>query len=120
MSEIRPATELFVKAQIRTAGREGVPVTIVHRGDPTSGTVILKINLLNGTARVLVEARAESGRIWMPATATDPMTDAAAESYLSRQASIDPDVWIVEIEDKKGRLWFPGRVAGDEPPPAPF
>jgi len=114
--DFRPPTELFVKAQIRLAAQEGVPVTVIHRGDPTSGTVILKINLLNGTARVLIEAQSERGRIWTPATTTDPMPDAAAEAYLARQPDMDPDVWIVEIEDKKGRLWFPGRVSdGDAP-----
>jgi len=91
MSEdYRPPTELFVKAQIRVAAQEGVPITVVHRGDPTSGTIILKINRLNGTARVMIEAQSEKGRIWTPATNTDPMSDAAAEAYLALQPNMDP------------------------------
>ena len=85
-------------------------MTIAHRGHALSGTLILKINLLNGTARVLTETRYGDDRVWTPATNEDPMSDVAAEAYLSRQANIDPDVWIVEIEDKRGRIWFPGKV----------
>jgi len=119
MSEdYRPPTELFVKAQIRVAAQEGIPITVVHRGDPTSGTIILKINRLNGTARVMIEAQSEKGRIWTPATNTDPMSDAAAEAYLALQPNMDPDVWILEIEDKKGRLWFPGRLQDDTKSPS--
>jgi len=110
MSETRPPTSLYVTAQVRVAEREGVPITVIHRGDPNSGTIILKINLLNGTARVLTEARFDDERVWTPATSQDPMPDAAAEAYLSRQTDTDPDVWIVEVEDKKGRLWFPGKI----------
>jgi hypothetical protein len=112
MREERLATHLFVSAHARLASQEGIPVTVLHRGDPTSGTIILKINLLDRTARVLVEARSGDARIWMPATSTDPMPESEADAYLSRQAEIDPDVWIVEIEDKKGRLWFPGKLGG--------
>jgi hypothetical protein len=110
MSEDRLSTDLLVSAATRLAEKEGVPVTVVHRGDPNSGTLILKINLLNGTARVLTEVRDGDNRVWTPATSTDPVSDAAAEAYLSRQADIDPDVWLIEIEDKKGRVWFPGKI----------
>ncbi len=111
MAENKIPTALHVNAVARQAAQEGVFITVMHRGDPHSGTVILKINLLDGTARVLIEARDGGICIWTPAaTGQDPMPDAAAEAYLSRQPDIDPDVWIVEIEDKKGRLWFPGKI----------
>jgi hypothetical protein len=29
---------------------------------------------------------------------------------MARQADIDPDAWLIEIEDKQGRIWFPGKV----------
>jgi hypothetical protein len=114
MNDERPPLALFVSAVTRSAARDGVPVTVTHRGDPNSGTMILKINLLNGTARVLTEIRCDDERVWAPATNEDPMPEAAAEAYLARQAGIDPDVWLIEIEDKKGRLWFPGKVMDDK------
>ncbi|MFA5040590.1 MAG: DUF1491 family protein [Bdellovibrionales bacterium] len=112
MRESGLPTAFYVSAVIREAAQEGVSVIVVHKGDAQSGTMILKINLLNGTSRVLIEARDGENRVWIPATSTDPMTDAAAEAYLSKQTAIDPDVWLIEIEDKRGRLWFPGKVSG--------
>jgi hypothetical protein len=108
--ESRLSTDMYVSAHARLAEREGVPMTVIRRGDASSGTLILKINLLNGTARVLIEARYDNNRVWTPATHTDPMSEADADAYLARQTSIDPDAWLIEIEDKKGRIWFPGKV----------
>ena len=33
-----------------------------------------------------------------------------ADAYLAQQAKTDPDAWLIEIEDKQGRVWFPGKV----------
>ncbi|MDR3425698.1 MAG: DUF1491 family protein [Alphaproteobacteria bacterium] len=110
MNEDRLSTDLYVSAMTRLAAREGVPVMVLHRGDPSSGTLILKINLLNGTARILIEARYNDARVWTPATPTDPMTEKDADAYLSRQTQVDPDAWLIEIEDKQGRIWFPGKI----------
>ena len=101
--------DLLVSAQIRIAGREGVPVIIRKRGDD-SGSLILKINLLNGTARVLTQIRNNDELVWCPVSRTDPMPEAEAETYLEKQIAIDPDLWLVEVEDKQGRHWFPGRL----------
>lgn len=112
MSEDRLSTDFYVSATARLAAREGIPVTVLHRGDASSGTLILKINLLNGSARVLIEARYDEKRVWTPATNTDPMPERDADAYMSRQTEIDPDAWLIEIEDKQGRAWFPGKIVG--------
>jgi len=101
MTEARLATDLYVSAHIRAAARESVPITVTRRGDLSSGSLILKINLLNGTARVLIEARYDDARVWTPATHTDPMDEREADLYLARQAEVDPDAWIIEIEDRQ-------------------
>lgn len=110
MSDERLPTDFMIAAQIRMASREGVPVTVRRRGDNSVGTIILKINLLNGTARVLAQARFNDEIVWNPVSRIDPMSDLDAENYMNRQAEIDPDSWLLEIEDKQGRHWFPGRV----------
>ena len=32
-----------------------------------------------------------------------PAADTEVEAYLAREVKFDPDVWIVEIEDRAGR-----------------
>jgi hypothetical protein len=53
---------------------------------------------------VLSPARRGEERIW-----TRPIGEAADDSraaeYFARQIRIDPDVWIVEIEDRGGRTF---------------
>ena len=35
--------------------------------------------------------------------ASQPAPDPEIENYLSREAKFDPDLWIVEVEDRAGR-----------------
>ena len=104
------ATELLISAQRRVAAREGVPLTVVRKGYGSVGTILLKINRLDGTARVLSQVRYDDELVWSPVGKADPMTERDADAYLARQAEIDPDLWIIEIEDKQGRHWFPGKI----------
>ncbi len=103
-------TDMMINAHMRIAAREGVPLTVVRRGYSASGAILLKINRLDGTARVLTQVRYDDELAWSPVGRADPMDEKAADAYLARQASIDPDAWIIEIEDKQGRHWFPGKV----------
>jgi hypothetical protein len=103
-------TELIVTAQIRIAAREGIPITVRRRGNNSVGTIMLKINRLDGTARVLTQVRYDDELVWSPVGRIDPLPEAEADKYLDQQANMDPDSWLLEIEDKQGRHWFPGRV----------
>ena len=77
-------TDFIIGATIRRAAQEGVPIVVRQRGDNARGTLVLKINLLDGTARVLTQGRSGDTQIWIPAGKTDPMPDAAAESTLAQ------------------------------------
>lgn len=101
-------TDLRITAQRRLAACHGVPMTVTHKGDPTSGAIYLKINLLNGTAEVLTQVRDQGGALaWLSTSDGQPLPEKEADAYLSSQVAFDPDLWIVEVEDKQGRHWFP-------------
>ena len=95
-----------ISAQIRIAAASGIPMMVVHKGHPTAGAIYLKINRLDGTAEVLSEIRNEGQRVWMR-TSDKPMADREADMYLYELTESDPDLWVVEVEDKQGRHWFP-------------
>ena len=103
-------TDMLISAQRRVAAREGVPITVVRRGYSSVGTILLKVNRLDGTARVLSQIRYDGELVWSPVGRSDPMDDRDAEAYLAKQGAIDPDLWIIEVEDKQGRHWFPGKI----------
>lgn len=95
---------IFVRALIRRAEVSGAQAFVVRKGSEEAGAVILKLAPLDGTATVLTQARAgaEGELVWMqPLGARAPETE--ANEFLAKQARFDPDVWIVEIEDREGR-----------------
>ena len=109
MSDQLP-TDILVTAQIRIAANNGIPIFVRHRGDNNSGTIVLKINKLDGSARVLTQVMQDEKLVWAPVSKKDPMPDEDAENYLKQRVDFDPDVWLLEVEDKEGRHWFPGKV----------
>jgi hypothetical protein len=104
------STDLVVSAQIRIAAQQGIPITVVHRGDASSGTIILKINKLDGTFCVYTQIRLEDELVWSRAHAAATISENEADRYLEKQLSFDPDLWALEVEDRHGNLWFPGRI----------
>lgn len=103
----RLPTALWVSATIRRLSAEAVPVVVVNKGEAESGILTVKLNLLDGTARVLTESRGMDGKPgWMGPLGDDPIPEEKADAYLSRAADRDPDIWVVEVEDRQGRNPF--------------
>jgi hypothetical protein len=104
MTEPRLKTSIWVSALIRRAEIGGASAFVAKKGEPDSGAVIVKIALLDGTARVWSSAYGRDGqRRWVHATGTAVVSDADAEAYVTRARSRDADLWVIEIEDRKGR-----------------
>lgn len=97
----RLKAEIWVKALIRRCEVAGVSALVVRRGDAGSGTVLLKVNTLDGQAQIYSPARDGEGElIWL---AKGRKTEAEADAYIEKQRSFDPDIWVVEVEDREGR-----------------
>jgi len=100
----RLKAEIWVKALIRRCEVEGASAMVVRRGDAGSGTVLVKLNTLDGRASVFAPARDGEGRlVWMRAPSAEPVSEAEADAYIEKQRNFDPDIWVVEIEDRQGR-----------------
>jgi hypothetical protein len=97
----RLTAEFWVQAYLARLRLADIPAFVTRRGDATAGAVIVKLNRLDGSAAAFARSYDAAGtRVWTPLTdATEPDVDAALE----RQRRFDPDLWIVEIEDRAGR-----------------
>ena len=97
----RLTAEFWVTAYLARLRLADIPAFVVARGDATAGAVVVKLNRLDGTAAAFARSWDAAGaRVWTP-IADGP--DAEVESALARQRRFDPDLWIVEVEDRLGR-----------------
>lgn len=100
----RLKAEFWVKALLRRCAAADAAAVVVRRGDADAGAVLVKVNRLDGSASVYSAGWSLDGeRVWRRATGVEPAPDREAEAYISRQAQRDPDLWVVEIEDRAGR-----------------
>jgi len=101
---------LWIAAVRRSAAASGIPLMVLQRGDETSGGILLKINLTDGQTRLFSQVLLDDELAWMVAGERDPLPEKEADMEAQERGENDPDLWIVEIEDREGRLWFEGRV----------
>ena len=96
---------------MRRSSANGIAVMIVHKGDPARGSVMVKLNRLERGCTVLAETRDKEGmRAWIRGTGPEPVAEAAADEYVARNRKYDPDLWVIEVEDRDGRLPFDGTI----------
>jgi hypothetical protein len=96
---------IFVRATIRRAEVAGAAAFVVRKGSEEAGAILLKISRLDGTSMVLSQARRGEGELVWVKPIGDAVDDAAAAKYFEKQIRYDPDLWIVEIEDREGRTF---------------
>ncbi len=112
MEELK--TEFWASALIRRASGAGAFAGVVRRGDSDAGAVLVKVATLDGRARLYAPARDGAGeRIWLDLSAgTLGDVEVDVDAYAKKRSQTDPDLWVVEIEDKQGRHFLMERVDG--------
>lgn len=97
------STDLWVGALIRRAEQAGAFPVVVRKGDTRAGAVLLKVlNRAEGTTRLYAEAtRMDGAQVWMQPARSEQEAD--LDAYIERAIRIDPDIWVVEIDDRDGR-----------------
>jgi hypothetical protein len=96
---------IFVRALIRRVEVAGAQAFVVRKGSEEAGAVFLKIARLDGTSLVLSQARRGEGELVWVKPLGETTDDANASAYFDKQMKFDPDLWIVEIEDREGRAF---------------
>jgi len=107
---MRLKSALWVAAYLRRCQVEGAFAVVRRRGAEEAGAVFVRISRLDGTSDLFgpapqsaVDEGQGADRSFAPSLAAQPAPDAAVEAYLAREIKFDPDVWIVEVEDRAGR-----------------
>ncbi|TAN62076.1 MAG: DUF1491 family protein [Magnetospirillum sp.] len=105
MSEPKLKARLWVQAAIRRCDVLGIPAVVVRKGDADAGVVLVKLNRGAAGCEVFSQVRDAAGRLaWLRATGPLPVPEDRADAYIARQREVDWDLWVLEVEDREGRL----------------
>ena len=107
MSEPRLKARLWVQAAIRRCMVENVAAVVAAKGDETAGAVLVKLNRGADGCEVFSQVRDGAGQpAWLRATGPEPVPEARADAYVARAREVDCDLWVIEIDDRAGRVPF--------------
>jgi hypothetical protein len=116
---MRLKSAIWVSAYIRRCMIEGAYAVVRRRGAEEAGAIFVKIDRLDGTADLFGPApqsafdEAHPGdRAFIACLRAQPRPYDEIEKYVSRQVEFDPDIWVVEVEDRQGRN-FLDRIVSD-------
>ncbi|MFD0915881.1 DUF1491 family protein [Pseudahrensia aquimaris] len=106
---MRITSEIFISALRRRAESAGAFVMVLAKGEQAAGAIYIVVRRAHGKAD-LVGPAPQSYFDDMPndrrfeTLLSDAEMDAVQER-LDREKQFDPDVWIIEIDDRQGRCF---------------
>lgn len=105
------STDVWAGALIRRAELGGAFATVLHKGDARAGGVLVKVfDTAARRARIYTEAfGADGDRLWIQPIESEQESE--IDDYVARQRRYDPDLWVIEIEDREGRHFLTEKVA---------
>jgi hypothetical protein len=90
-----------INATIKNANAAGVFMTVLHKGDPDRGTLYVRLDDHGGIVK-LYQQVFDGQKTQMVLHSEGDKVDPAITHIID----IDPDIWVVEVEDRTGRMWF--------------
>ncbi len=107
---MRLKSSIWVAAYLRRCNKEGTFAALRRHGADEAGAIFIKINRLDGTGTLYGPA---PQTVFADAAPMDryfsavlghptPVCETEIEARLKREIRFDPDIWIVEVEDRAG------------------
>jgi hypothetical protein len=104
---MRLRSDLFVAAYVRRRNDANAFTVVRHKGAAEAGAIFIRIDRLNGEAALYGPAPqsafddASPERLFQKIS-KDGATPADIEERLAKELRFDRDIWIIEVEDRKG------------------
>jgi hypothetical protein len=102
---LRLKAQFWVQAYLRRCEAAGLYGAVLHKGAEDAGAVYVTINRLDGTGHLLEPAPGSAyddqgeRRFVLPHGEAQPIEH--INERIVRLRREDPDIWVVEIEDRK-------------------
>lgn len=117
---MRLTSNFVVSALVRRAQNEGAYATIARHGDDMAGAIFVLVDGLDGNAALYgpappmmnddalpADAALTGNRLFAVRELSPESSREVAEAILASEARFDPDLWVVDIEDKLMRAFVP-------------
>ena len=93
---------MWVSAYLARLRVEAIPAFLICKGDATAGAVMVKLATMNGQAELWARRFdfASDSSKW---DRVETGAEADIDACISRERGRDPDLWVIEVEDPKGR-----------------
>ncbi len=98
----RLTARFWVDAYLTRLRLYDIPAFVVAHGDDNAGAVLVKLSTLDGKA-VLFQRGFDlmtGVRKWQELASGQEMD---VDASVTKQRSFDPDLWVIEVEDRQGR-----------------
>ncbi len=98
----RLTADFWVHAYLARLRALDIPAFVTAHGDDTAGAVLVKLNTLDGNAAAFQRSfdLMSGARKWEALTQGP---EAKVDAAIARQRGFDPDLWVIEVEDRQGR-----------------
>ncbi len=103
-------TDIWVSGYRKRCDLAALPCVVVRKGALDAGSIFICIRistdevwLMGPPAGPLLDDHGE--RIFEPRFET-AVPESQVDEYLARQAGYDPDIWVLEVEDREGRAFL--------------
>jgi hypothetical protein len=115
---MRLKSSIWVSAYLRRCDIEGAFAAVRRRGAEEAGAIFIKLNRLDGTGTLygpapqtmFDDSRPADRLFTVLAGGETPAAETDIEARLQKEIRFDPDVWIVEVEDRRGRNFLDGAL----------
>ena len=98
----RLTARFWVDAYLTRLRLQDIPAFVVAHGDDTGGAVLVKLATLDGQAALYQRSfdLMTGDRRWM---VLEQGAEQDVDASVTRQRGFDPDIWVIEVEDRQGR-----------------
>ena len=108
-------TELWLTTQLHTLSLSGIPYYIVNKGNHASGMVMVKMSSIEMNAEppcpLYQQQRNIDGEMgWIEIYDDTNIAQEQVDAYIRRAIDRDPDLWVVEIENRVLDMPLEGKV----------
>jgi hypothetical protein len=107
----RVKAAIFVAAYVRRVNATGEGFAVIARkGAEEAGAILIRIDRLDGTGDLYVPApqsaydeHRPTDRLFVRRFTDGPVSNARIDDVIARELRIDPDLWLIAVDDRAGR-----------------